>query len=410
MNGEDGRDGRAVDQTLGPLAGVRVVELTGYIAGPGVGMVLRDLGADVIKVEPLRGDAARAMGPYGDAIWSNYNRNKRSIALDVADPTGNALAMELIRRSDVLIQNLRPGAMDRLSFSTARLMKECPSLVYLSVTGYRSGGPNAHRLGFDVASQAESGMMSITGERGGYPLRIGYPVVDVVSTHIGAEAVLAALLGRSRTGKGTAIEVPMFDVAVHLQNVPLGTFLALGIEPQRTGNGQPYNAPSADIVNTQDGQLVISAYPNDHWRRLCEVIERPDLATDERFATNEARVANRPAMLEELDRGLSHLDTETASKLLAQNSIVAGNVRGYRQLELADEFVSGEFVIESRNEHGEVVRSIRPPYQLGVAPAASSLPGIGSHSRDVLKELGRSDDEIDDLVSAGVVGVSRATN
>ena len=384
--------------TTPPLAGIRVVEFAGYIAGPGVGLILAELGADVVKVEPLSGDAARHMGPYGDAIWRNNNRGKRSVALDLAHERGREIAVDLIAASDVVVQNLRPGAMERLGLGPDEVRERFPRLIYLSVTGFSSRGPNATRLGFDVAAQAESGMMSITGEGGGDPLRIGYPVVDTAAGHFGAEAVMAALIGRNRTGAGTTIEVPMYDVAVHLQNVPLSTYLDLGREPVRTGNGQPYNAPSADVVNTRDGQIVISAYPDAHWRRLCGVIGRSELADDPRFCSNEARVANRPAMLEALSAALSSFDSESASALLRANNIVAGIVRGYRNLEASEEFRSGNFVVRAREADGTVVPAIRLPYRIESAPDPSEvLPALGGDAYEVLSSLGRSADEISEL-------------
>jgi crotonobetainyl-CoA:carnitine CoA-transferase CaiB-like acyl-CoA transferase len=371
-----------------PLSGYRVVEFAGYIAGPGVGGVLADLGADVIKVESAAGDAARHMGPYGDAIWANCNRGKRSIVLDLQTREGCEAALRLVDRSDVLVQNLRPGAMQRLGLDAATVRDRNDRLVYISLTGYSSTGPNAGRLGFDVAAQAESGMMSITGERNGDPLRIGYPVVDVVTAHMGAEAAMAALLARGATGHGDSIEISMFDVAVHLQNVPLSTYLALGKEPIRTGNGQPYNAPSADVINTRDGQVVISAYPDHHWARLCQLIGRPDLITDARFTSNEQRVAHRPEMLVELNAALKDMDSEALSALLAENAIVAGIVRSYPQLTASAEFQAAEMVIRTCEAGADPVPAIGLPYRMqGTRTPPHRLPAVGEHTEEILAWL-----------------------
>jgi crotonobetainyl-CoA:carnitine CoA-transferase CaiB-like acyl-CoA transferase len=387
----------------GPLDGYRVVELGAYIAGPGVSSHLADLGAEVIKIESQAGDAARQMGAYGDAIWASFNRNKRSIALDLKDPRGRDIALELIDTSDVLVQNLRPGGVSRLGLDPETTTTRNPRLVYLSVTGYNSAGPNGRRLGLDIGLQAESGMMSLTGEEGGDPMRVGYPIVDVASTHVATEAILAALLSRSATDRGRIIEMSMFDVALSLQSVPLSTFFSLGREQGRRASGSPYNAPASDIIDTRDGQLVISAHV-DHWARLCRVIGRPDLIDDPRFATNDARVANRTEMLRQLSDALSEMDSESAADLLARNSIVVGVVRSYPQLVSSREFRHGNFVVEAQLPDGSVAKAIRPAFSFADEPARESatLPALGGDTRSVLAELGRSDDEIAELERARV--------
>ena len=343
------------------------------------------------------------------AFWANFNRGKRSIALNLKAEQGREIAEALVRQADVLVQNYRPHAMERLGLGPDDVRKLNPKLVYLSVIGFSSTGPNRERLGFDVAAQAESGMMSLTGERQEMPLRIGYPVVDVACTHIGAEAVLGALVGRSRTGKGSNIEISMFDVAVHLQNVPLSTYLDLGIEPVRSGNGQPYNAPSADVVEATDGQVVISAYPDEHWARLCNLIERPDLVSDERFISNDTRVAHRPAMLAELNDALASFDAEKLARVLADNAIVGGVVRTYPQLVESDEFIHGRFVVDSLSADGRRAHAVRPPYQLSENPLSNVLPGLGEHTLEVLAELGFDQDAIDRLQGDDVVRAMRST-
>jgi crotonobetainyl-CoA:carnitine CoA-transferase CaiB-like acyl-CoA transferase len=387
----------------GPLDGYRVVELGAYVAGPGVSSHLADLGAEVIKIESQAGDAARQMGAYGDAIWASFNRNKRSIALDLKDPRGRDIALELIDTSDVLVQNLRPGGVSRLGLDPETTTTRNPRLVYLSVTGYNSAGPNGRRLGLDIGLQAESGMMSLTGEEGGDPMRVGYPIVDVASTHVATEAILAALLSRSATDRGRIIEMSMFDVALSLQSVPLSTFFSLGREQGRRASGSPYNAPASDIIDTRDGQLVISAHV-DHWARLCRVIGRPDLIDDPRFATNDARVANRTEMLRQLSDALSEMDSESAADLLARNSIVVGVVRSYPQLVSSREFRHGNFVVEAQLPDGSVAKAIRPAFSFADEPARESatLPALGGDTRSVLAELGRSDDEIAELERARV--------
>jgi crotonobetainyl-CoA:carnitine CoA-transferase CaiB-like acyl-CoA transferase len=375
----------------GPLEGFRVVEFGGYIAGPGVCAHLRAMGAEVIKIEPPTGDPARRMGAYGDAIWCSFNRGKRSVVLDLQDPGDRDAALQLLDTADVCVQNLRPGAVQRLGIDPETVTARNPGMVYLSVTGFSSTGPNAKRLGLDVAVQAESGMMSLTGEEGGNPLRVGYPIVDVASTHVGAETVLAALLGRTRTGRGRAIELSMFDVAVGLQCVPISTYLAVGREQGRRASGSPYNAPAAEVIDTRDGQLVLSAHV-DQWRRLCAVIGRPDLTEDPRFATNDARVAHRAELVATLSDVLSDMDCESGAALLAENAIVVGVVRSYPQLLDSAEFRHGNYLVDASLPDGRVTSAVRPPVRL-TGPAGSgataddALPALGGSTQEVLAEL-----------------------
>jgi crotonobetainyl-CoA:carnitine CoA-transferase CaiB-like acyl-CoA transferase len=387
----------------GPLDGHRVVELGAYVAGPGASSHLADLGAEVIKIESQAGDAARHMSAYGDAIWASFNRDKRSIALDLKDPRGRDIALELIDTSDVLVQNLRPGGVSRLGLDPETTTTRNPRLVYLSITGYNPSGPNGQRLGLDSSLQAESGMMSLTGEEGGDPLRVGYPIVDVASTHVATEAILAALLSRSATGRGRVIGISMFDVALSLQSVPLSSYFSVGREQGRRAGGSKYNAPASDTIRTKDGQLLISAH-GDHWARLCRVIERPDLIDDPRFATNDARVANRPQMLRQLSDALSEMDSESAADLLGRNSIVVGVARSYPQLVSSREFQHGDFVVEAKLPDGSVTKAIRPAFSFADEPARepATLPALGGDTRAVLAELGHTDEEIAELERAHV--------
>lgn len=386
-----------------PLAGIRVLEFGGFIAGPGAGMRLRDLGADVIKVEPPGGDAARGMGAYGRSILHNFNRGKRSLAIDVQHELGQQIIGELLDRTDVVIQNLSPGAMARLGLDATSLCGQFPRLIYLTVAGYRAAGPNGGRRGFDGAVQAEAAMMYLNGERGTPPMKVGFPIVDVATAHIGAEAVLAALITRMRTGRGGQLEVPMFDVAVHLQNVPLSTFIESGEEPPRTGNGLPHNAPAADLVPTRDGYIVLSAYLEDHWRRLCETLGRTDLLADWRFATNDRRVAERPALLRELGAAFGPLTTAEAIELLSSNGLVVGIARTYQDLAACDEFVAGEFVMSKDCDGKPVYPIVRPPYVIGSEPATyPSPPALGADNEEILRELGWGD-RMGSLQQAGVL-------
>jgi len=379
-----------------PLAGVRVIDFGQYIAGPGAAMVLAELGADVIKVEPLAGDQARHIGRYGESMVRAYNRGKRSIALDLKSDAGREIALRLVGRSDVVIQNLRPGVMEKLGLGPAEVRAKNPNVIYLSISGFGSSGPSRHRPGYDIAAQAESGLMSVTGEPDRLPQKVGVPVVDAAAAHLGAQAVLAALYGRERTGVGETLEVSLLETALHLQAATWCEYLGGAPEPTRIGDGQPHNAPAADVVPTRDGHIVLSAYAEEHWQRFCRVMGRKDLVTDPRFSTNAQRVAHRPELREVLRDCLSGYTSDECVDLLGRNQIVAGAVRRYRDvLASADVAASGMFV-DATSPDGRHYRTLGLPYRLGDAPRAAppAAPECGADGTAVLAEAGYSQTEI----------------
>lgn len=230
--------------------------------------MLSDLGAEVIKIEPPSGDQARGIGAYGEGIVLAYNRGKRSIVLDLKQAGDRETALGLIAEADVVVQNLRADALARLGLGPDELRAANPRLVHVSVRGFSSRGPSAQRAGLDIAAQAESGLMSVNGELGGDPLRVGFPIADVAASYAVVQVVLAALLRRERTGEGGVAEVSLLDAAIHLQSAMWGEWHASGQEPRRKGNGQATVAPAADLVRTADGTIVLSAYTAEHFARL----------------------------------------------------------------------------------------------------------------------------------------------
>lgn len=388
-----------------PLEGFRVVELGNYIAGPGTAMALGDLGAEMIKIESLDGDAARHTGPFGMAMLRAYNRDKQSIALDLRSPQGIAVARRLIARADVLVQNLRPGAAEALGLGADALRAAQPELVHVSIAGFPAGAPSRDRPGYDIAAQAESGLMSVTGEPQGLPQRVGTTVIDAATVQVAAQAILAALLRRVRTGIGETIRVSLLEVALNLQLANWSDFLVRGVEPTRCGDGQPMAAPAADIFPTRDGMVVVSAYVQAHWVRLCETLGAPALATDPLFATNELRVANRPAMKAEVGACLSRFDTEACVELLTRNGIVVGVVRSYSDALASADFRASTMLVDAQAQgDAEGYRSFALPYELCGTPRrpTQAAPVHGAHTVQVLHEAGFGASEIEDLLAAGV--------
>lgn len=388
-----------------PLAGVRVIDLGQYIAGPGAAMALAELGASVVKVEPIAGDQARRIGRYGESMVRAYNRGKRSIALDLKHEAGRDLALRLIAHADVVIQNLRPGVVDQLRLGPDLLRQRDPRLIYLSISGFGSRGPSADRPGYDIAAQAESGLMSVTGEPDRPPQKVGAPIVDAAAAQLGAQAVLAALYGREKSGVGATIETSLLEAAMHLQATNWADYLGGAPEPTRIGDGQPNNAPAAEVVPTRDGHIVLSAYAEDHWQRLCRVLGRQELADDPRFATNSLRVANRGALRAVLRECLSERSSEACVELLSRHQIVAGEVRSYSRVLQSPDLAASGLIVDAKAAQCTGYRVLGQPYRFGDAPLPSpaAAPACGADTDAVLGELGCAPDEIAALRRAGAI-------
>ncbi|KXF51978.1 carnitine dehydratase [Rhodococcus sp. SC4] len=388
--------------TDGALAGITVIDFGQYIAAPAA--VLAELGADVIKIEPPNGDQARRIGVFGDAMIRAYNRGKRSLAIDLRDQRGKEIARRLVAGADVVVQNMRPGAMERLGLGAKDIHDFNARAVYASVTGFGSHGPSRTRAGLDIAAQAESGIMSVTGQADGDPLRVGLPLVDAATAASLAQAILAALFRRERTGQGAEIEISLLEVAIHLQASNWEEYFDTGLEPTRRGNGQPTVAPAADVIGTRDGHIVLSAYTEGHWKALCRLIDRADLLGDPRFGSNSARVDHRGELLAILGEVFGRLTQQECVTWLSEHGIVVGAVRDYRQvLDSEDVGVSGIFRPDPHKVEGG--RYIGLPYQIMGEPrsVSSSAPELGEHTVSVLCDAGLTTAEIEELLDAGIV-------
>lgn len=375
---------------MGPLAGIRVVEFGQYIAVPAATQTLLDLGAEVVKIESLSGDASRHIGAHGEGIVRAYNRGKQSIALDLRSDDGFRVARDLVLRADVVVQNLRYGALEALRLGPEQMRAERPDLVYVSVTGFPPGTASCHRAGLDIAAQAESGIMSLTGEAERDPQRVGFPLVDASTGFAVVQAVLTGLLQRSRTGEGMTSHISLLNVAMNLQSAMWGEWSVTGTMPRRKGNGQAAMAPAADLVGTADGFVMLSAYTQIHFRKLCDALGHPEWAVDERFRVNEARLANRAALLRLLHEVIGGWTTVECVKILGDAGIVIAEVRDFEAVRDAADVVDGGLLIEEIDEIGRPFQVPGMPFAIDgyEPPRHRRVPAVGEHSAQVRGMVG----------------------
>ncbi len=391
--------GEGPDGPAGPLAGVRVLDFSRVIAGPLCTQQLADLGAEVIKLEnPETGDDTRRMATPGidgeSHFFLAFNRSKRSLALDVRSERGRALARSLALASDVVVENFRPGVMDRLGLGYESLAAEHPGLIYLSISAYGHDSAQAARPGFDPVLQAESGMMAQSGEADGPPLRHPLSIIDTLTALQGYGAVCAALVARGNGGRGCHIDLSLMDTAVAaLGNLGLYSLCA-GAPPPRTGNVHATATPVA-LFETADGPIYLAAATDRLFRRLCtEALGRPDLAEDPRFRDSAARLANRPALLAELQAIFA--TAPRATWLARMRDLPAGAVRSIDDC-LADPDLRARGIVrEIERPDGAPIPTLRMParFSEGAPFAPTPPPKLGEHTDAVLRELAGADDAL----------------
>lgn len=385
------------------LDGVRVADFSHAIAGPAAAMTLADLGAEVVKFEPLGGELSRTVGT-GGTLYTAMNRGKRSVAVDLSAARGREVASRYVENADVVIESFRRGVMERWGLHYEAVHRTNPTVIYASVSGFAFSGPDAARRGMDLVLQAESGLMRLTGELDGPPLRVGMAVVDVFTAASLSQALLAALYRRERTGKGAHIEITLLDAALFAQIAQIGEFSRKGSEPRRTGNSATQGAP-ADVFQTADGFLLVVAFMPKHWQRFCEETGLTDLLTDPRFSSNELRCQNRKALTGLIEDRFRSASTEAWYRRLREANLLAGRVRTYSDI-LSDDCLkaSGVFQNTVAPDGGSVVTTTLP-YSIDGERAVSALPPpvLGHDTRALLLEWGFLDEQVQGLLADGVV-------
>ncbi len=393
-----------------PLHGLLVVDLTRVLSGPYCTMLLADMGARVIKIEqPNRGDDTRAWGPpfVGDqsAYFLSINRNKESLTLDLKQPAARAILERLLDRADVLVENFRPGAMERLGFGDDHVSARWPRLVYCSISGFGQTGPRRDQPGYDAVVQAEAGLMSITGDAGGPAYRLGVAIGDIVSGMFAAQGVAMALLARERTGRGQRVDVGMLDSTAALLTYQAAIYFATGRAPERMGNRHPTIVPYETFA-ASDGEFVLAVGNDDLWQRCCRVVGLEELAGDPRYTTNRERVRNyellRPLLA---DRLRSRTRAAWIDALTAEG-VPCGAVRDVAEV-LEDPHIAARSMVEAA-EHATLgaVRVLGVPVKLSDTPGSvrTAPPTLGQHTDQILRDdLELTDAEIAQLRGTHVI-------
>jgi crotonobetainyl-CoA:carnitine CoA-transferase CaiB-like acyl-CoA transferase len=373
------------------LQGLTVLDFTQVAAGPTCTMMLADMGAEVIKVEPPSGDLARQLEPIvagESAGFMALNRNKRSIVLDLKNPQHVAHARALTQRCDVLVESFRPGVMDRLGLGAESLRAEHTALIYCSVSAYGEDGPNRDLPGVDGVLQAVTGLMSVTGMPSSGPCKMQTPVVDMVTGYLAAISILGALQARHQSGEGQTLSVSMFSSALALQQLAFSAYLASGEVPAPVGSAAPYAAPN-EALRCQDGWIMLAAYHPKRWQALCEVIGAPHLLQDPRFSSNASRLAHRVALVAALEERLVLRPRAYWLEALARVDIICGPIQDYAEV-VASSHVSHQALIE-RVDHPVAGPVFMPRSVLAAAGehphAHRPPPTLGQHTQEVLVSL-----------------------
>lgn len=394
-----------------PLAGIRILDLTNVLAGPFATYQLALMGAEVIKIEqPIRGDLARRLGADAEAAKRNMgasfvavNAGKQSVTLDLKHPTGKEVFKRLVAESDVVVENFRPGVMDRLGLGWETLSAIRPSLIFCAISGFGADGPLARRPAYDQIVQGMAGVMSITGDAESAPLRVGFPVSDTVGGLTAAFAVASALVGAKQTGIGRYLDVSMLESTLATMGWIVSNFLNAGVVPKPMGNDNFSAAPSG-AFRTGKGLINIAANEDKQYAALCEQIARPDLLTDPRFSDRHARKANRAALTVEIEAGLAAKDAATWEDLLVPAGVPAGQVLSVPAIISHPHVRDRGFVTEIEAPEG-MQRLTRCGFRFGDAnpTPAGPAPALSAQTDEWLKRLGYDEAAIAAMHDEGVV-------
>ncbi|HEY8602682.1 MAG TPA: CoA transferase [Thermomicrobiales bacterium] len=404
------------DTTNMPLSGIRVLDLGRHLAGPTCAQYLGDLGADVIKIEnPAKGEDGRAAGPpffdangpaaQGEsAFFLSANRNKRSLALDLKQPAGQAIFQRLAREADVVVENFRPGVMEALQIGYEAMSAQNPRIIYCAISGYGPDGPFANRPGLDNIIQGFAGLMTSTGFEGGEPTRVGIPIADLLTGLLGAFGILAALQARERTGRGQRVETSLLESMIGTMGFQAVRVLNGAGVPPPAGNHHPINAPYG-AFRTGDGWVTIGATGDKRWSAFCRILDAPEWLTDPRFATNGDRYARRYELADLISEKLQTHTTAEWEVILNEAGIPCGPIHQLDEALDHPQTRHREMVVEREHPTLGSVRLLGLPVKLSDTPGGvhRTPPLMGEHTTEILRELGLSDAELQELQRQGVI-------
>ncbi|NML46746.1 CoA transferase [Ramlibacter sp. G-1-2-2] len=374
-----------------PLHGVTVVEFCQVAAGPFCGMLLADFGADVVKVEPLEGDSLRQWPPLSQGYSENFaslNRGKRSVALNLKDPADLAFARSLVLQADVLVENNRPGVMERLGLGWSWFREHHPKLVYCSISAYGQSGPRSGEGGFDVTVQAAAGVMSVTGEADGAPVKCGVPVSDFTAGLYAAYSIAAKLAQVRAGGRGGQVDVPMFSTTLAIAALQTSEYFGTGHNPRKLGSAHPRNAPY-EAFRAADGHFVIAAGNNKLWLSVCEVVGLPELAQDQRFPTPSARAQHQAELKAILEPRFMQQPVQHWLARFAEAGVPHAPINGYGEALQDPQARHLELVQQITLPGGVTTRTVACPVRLDGAPVPlrDSLPALGEHTEALRNKM-----------------------
>jgi len=376
----------------GPLDGIRVLDMTWALAGPYCTMILGDLGAEVIKIEsPEGGDPARKNFPYVQGISSYFlsvNRGKKSVTVNLRNPRGKEIILALAKKTDVCVENFRPRVMDRLGLGYAKLREENPRIIYASCSGFGQNSPYANRPAYDIIMQGMGGTLSITGNAGGPPVRVGFSIGDIGGAIFTALGILSALYERERSGEGQKVEISMLDCQIALLENAFARFFATREVPQRIGTRHPVHTPF-QAFPTQDGHIVLALPREDWWQKFCRLIRCESLLEDERFKDDPSRTKN----YQQLEAILSKVtQTRTTSEWVAEmegNDIPCGPINTIDKVACDPHTIAREMIVQVKHSTAGMLKVVNSPIKLSKTPPKieKASPGLGEHTDEVLADL-----------------------
>ncbi len=401
----------ATESTAGALTGVHVLDFSQVMAGPYCTMLLGDMGANVIKVEPPEGDSSRQMGVRQEkrgekespAYWA-VNRNKRGIAVNLKDPRGVDICRRLAAGTDIVIENFRPGTLDRLGLGYEDLRPLNSGLIYASVSGYGQSGPQAHRGGFDLVAQGESGIMSVTGTRGSPPMKSGIPVCDLGAGLFVTYAILCAYVHRCRTGEGQRVDTSLLEAGIALSVWEATEYFTTGLAPQPTGSAHRLSAPY-QAFRCRDGYITIGAANQRTWERFCRIMRLDALLEDPEFATDADRVRHHESLAQTIEAITIQAPCSHWLRTLEDAGVPCGPINTYPEVFTDPHVIARGMVQEIEHPVGGRIKQIGPAAKCSRTPAGIRRPAprLGEHTAEVLEEIGYAPGEVESLAGEGVI-------